>query len=172
MELLLGCGSSREKRMGLADTAEEDRGWTKLVTCDINPDHHPDVVFDLETTPWPWEDNEFDEVHAYEVLEHLGDQGDYKAFFAQFTEIWRILKPGGMFFASCPAFNSPWLWGDPSHRRAILPETLTFLQQNEYEEQVGKTPMSDFRFCYKADFKVEWINIQGGSFNFMISAVK
>lgn len=172
-ELLLGCGSSREKRVGLGRDNETDGEWHKLVTTDINADHHPDVVWDLNEMPWPFEDNRFSEVHAYEVLEHLGQQGDYRAFFAHFSEIWRILEPGGYLCATVPAPDSPWVWGDPSHTRQIAPETLVFLSQAQYEQQVGVTPMSDFRFCYTADFEVAWFHIEPrGTFAFILKAVK
>jgi SAM-dependent methyltransferase len=164
MELLLGCGSKRDNQMG--------GGWTELVTVDLNPDHRPDVVADLSKTPWPFPDDAFDEVHAYEVLEHLGQQGDYVAFFAQFSEIWRILKPGGMLYAKVPSWDSPWLWGDPSHSRAILPETLVFLSQAEYDKQVGVTPMSDFRYLYEADFQPVWLDVAGGTFSFVLRVIK
>jgi len=165
MELLLGCGSKRDKQMG-------SETWTGLTTVDLNPDHRPDIIADLSRTPWPFADDAFDEVHAYEVLEHLGSQGDYIAFFAQFTEIWRILKPGGMLLAKVPSVDSPWLWGDPSHTRAILPETLVFLSQKQYRIQVGKTPMSDFRYIYFADFEPMWMDVENGTFSFVLKAIK
>lgn len=164
MELLLGCGSRLDNRMG--------NGWTELVTVDLNPDHRPDIVADLAETPWPFASDTYDEVHAYEVLEHLGAQGDYKAFFAQFSEIWRILKPGGMLFATVPAPGSPWVWGDPSHSRVILPESLVFLSQKQYQLQVGITPMSDFRNIYTADLEPVWTDMTPETFSFALKAVK
>lgn len=100
----------------------------------------------------PFLDNFFDEVHAYEVLEHVGAQGDARKFFEQFTEFWRVLRPGGILYGSVPDHRSLWAWSDPSHKRIITQGTLTFLVQPAYTEQVGKTAMSDFRSLYKADF--------------------
>ena len=164
-ELLLGCGASRERRLGTG-------GWTDLVTIDANPAHHPDWVWDLNVKPWPLEDSSFDEVHAYEILEHLGRQGDAASFFADFTEIWRVLVPGGLLYATCPAPGSPWVWGDPSHTRQISPESLVFLSQSEYVRQVGVTPMSDFRHIYAADLEVVWMDVRGETFAFILKAVK
>ncbi len=154
-ELLLGCGRSRERRIFINGR----RGWSQLTTLDWNADHRPDVVHDLEVLPYPFEDDSFAEVHAYEVLEHLGQQGDFGTFFAQFSEFWRILKPGGFLAATCPSYRSMWAWGDPSHRRVITSGSLVFLNQAQYRSQIDgvpgpKTAMSDFRFCYRADFEV------------------
>lgn len=146
--------------------------WTELVTLDWNAEHKPDVVHDLERLPYPFADDTFDEVHAYEVLEHLGQQGDFRAFFAQFTEFWRILKPGGRLAATCPSYLSMWAWGDPSHRRVLTSGSLVFLSQRQYREQVGKTAMSDFRFCYTADFEPELVRENDENLAFVLRAVK
>src|SRR3546814_6014455 len=84
----------------------------------------------------------FDEVHAYEVLEHLGSQGDFRSFFAHFGEIYRALKDGGILFATVPAWDSVWAWADPSHRRVIAPETLVFLDQTQYREDRKSTRLT------------------------------
>lgn len=166
-ELLIGCGGQRTKLL----TNEACPVWTNLVTLDINPDHKPDVLWDLMVLPLPFADNTLDEIHAYEVLEHTGTQGDYKFFFAQFSDFWRILKPDGLLLATCPSLTSPWLWGDPSHSRVIQRESLVFLRQSSYEA-VGKTTMSDFRNIYKADFEVVHCISTDNSFQFVLQAVK
>lgn len=122
-----------------------------------------------------FKDETFDEIHAYEVLEHLGQQGDAIRFFSLFAELWRILKPNGMLFATVPSRFSPWLWGDPSHRRAILPESLIFLDQSEYIRQLDgevKTPMSDFRYLYSADFQPVSMQDDQHTFAFVLRAIK
>ena len=174
MELLLGCGSSREMRLMVDGTTK----WRRLVTLDHNADHKPDVVADLEQ-PLPFRDETFDRLDAYEVIEHLGRQGDWRSFFAQFSEFWRVLKPGGYFAATCPSWRSMWAWSDPSHTRVISHGTLSFLSQEEYRKQVGRTPMSDFRFCYKADFEPVRLDENklalwddGEQFSFILQAIK
>lgn len=115
----------------------------------------------------------FDEVHAYEVLEHCGAQGDYPLFFAQFREFWRILKPGGYFCATVPDWRSVWAWGDPSHTRIINEGTLVFLSQVQYKTQVGKTAMSDFRsLLTPADFEIVGARTSGEQFEFVLRAIK
>ncbi len=169
MELLLGCGSRREKHVIPAGTSKE---WNNLVTLDFNDDHKPDVVWDLTKRPFPFEDNTFDSCHAYEVLEHLGRQGDFRSFFADFSELWRILKPNGLLVGTSPAWNSKWAWGDPGHTRVISGESLTFLDQTEYTRQIGVTPLSDYRFCYRADFDPVHGAIDGDTYCYVMKAIK
>lgn len=167
-ELLIGCGAKRDKRMTCDGTQE----WSNLSTLDNNKDHNPTHLIDLSVLPYPLGDNIFDEIHAYEVLEHTGAQGDYKFFFRQFEEFWRILKPGGHLLATCPSRHSVWAWGDPSHTRIVQAEQLIFLSQRMYEEQVGKTAMSDFRYMYKADFEIIYAADNKETVEFIIKAIK
>jgi predicted SAM-dependent methyltransferase len=149
--LLAGCGSNKVKQMAIDNNHKWDG---KLVTLDINIDHNPDVVWDLNKRPLSFNDNEFDEIHFYEVLEHIGKQGDYINFFKEFEEYWRILKQDGIMCLSVPRYDSLWAWGDPGHTRVINDGTLIFLDQDAYKEQVGKTPITDYRNIYGGNFKL------------------
>lgn len=168
---LLGCGSNLQRRVAVEGRGGWDR--SELTTVDLEGTHNPDVQCDLNYVPWAWaEDDEYDEVHAYEVLEHLGLQGHYQSFFETFFEIWRILKPGGYLAATVPRWDSLWAWGDPGHTRIINRGTLVFLDQTEYEKQVGKTAMSDFRSTWKGDFNLVYERDFGDNFVFILQAVK
>jgi SAM-dependent methyltransferase len=163
--LLLGCGHSRNRRMGTGE-------WINLVTLDVTENCGADVIHDMERLPLPFEDDSFDEVHAYHVLEHQGSQGDAEFFFAQFSDLWRILRPDGLLNAIVPSRTSPWAWGDPGHRRLIQPETLVFLDQSQYADQVGITAMADYRYLYRADFAPVGMRDTGEEFFFCLRAVK
>ena len=179
-ELLIGCGNSRQKRF--APSIESGDKFRNLTTVDVDPDAKADFTFDLNKTPWPltkghsWydkcPDSIFNEIHAYEVLEHLGQQGDWRGYFAMFSEIYRLLKPGGYLCASCPSMHSRWAWGDPGHTRIISPECLTFLDQTEYTKQIGKTSMTDYRAVWKGDFELTGHKDDGDSFLFILKAHK
>jgi SAM-dependent methyltransferase len=167
-ELLIGCGNSRRKILAF----DGKRDWSDLTTIDHDPNCGADILHDLESLPWPFEDDTFDECHAYEVLEHLGKQGDYRSFFAHFAEIYRILKPGGVLFATVPALDDPWVWSDPSHTRLIDWRTLLFLDQQEYADRVGKTAMTDFRWLWKGDLETVARETDQGALKFALMAHK
>lgn len=143
-----------------------------LTTLDIEPSHKTDVVWDLNNTPWPFEDNSFDEVHAYEILEHLGHQGNAQEFFAHFWEIYRILKPLGYLAGSVPQWDSMWAWGDPSHTRVINEGSLAYLDRTKYEGAIGVTTMTDFRPVWKGDFEATGLEIREGRLWFLLKVHK
>lgn len=169
MELLIGCGSNRDKKLSVQGRAE----WSGLVTLDYEARHNPDVVWDLnDPRGLPFADDSADSISAYEVLEHLGTQGDWRFFFWQFSDFWRVMKPGGYLLGTVPLPTSPWAWGDPSHTRVIPRESFTFLVQPQYDAQIGITPMSDFRSVYRADFDIIHMADNGHCLEFGLQAVK
>lgn len=168
-ELLIGCGNRRDKQ--IRGSQHIPSHWANLVTLDIDPACRPDVVADLNER-LPFKDNTFDEIHAYDVLEHVGFQGDYKFFFRQFEDLWRVLKPGGFLCAVVPKQDSIWAWGDPGHTRVINPGHLSFLSQANYRTQVGKTSMTDYRRIYQGDFSIVEHSYRGESYAFVLRAEK
>ena len=192
-ELLLGCGHSRQKLLGLPGQPLE---WKDLVTLDINEKCKPDLRCDLDYiddkgcwlinhvfTERAYEvtrdsgthlaDSQFDEVHAYEVLEHLGQQGNAWSFFMHFRNLHRIIKPDGFLFATVPSRYSAWLWGDPSHRRVICAESLAFLSQEVIAENRRRgSAMSDFSDLWTRDFKIVSAQDNRERFLFCLQAIK
>ena len=166
--LLAGCGKQRLRLLS-SDGDHTFCGYD-LVTIDNDPSANADILMELGGD-LPFQDDEFDELHMYEVLEHLGVQGDWLGFFDEWAEYWRILKPGGRLHASVPALSSPYLWGDPGHRRAVSLETMHFLSQEEYL-QCGVTPMTDYRHVWKGDFKIVYHEMQAGTLLVVLEAIK
>ncbi len=58
----------------------------KVITCDLNPELKPDIVADIRNLPF--DDNSFDAVVAFEVLEHL----PFEYFEKSLKEINRVTK--------------------------------------------------------------------------------
>lgn len=57
--------------------------------CNVDAFGDVDVLWDLNTFPYPWADNSVDGIDMYHVLEHIPD------WWSAFKECARILKPGG-----------------------------------------------------------------------------
>ncbi len=168
-ELLIGCGNRKEKLITFKEIPES---WSDdFVTLDFDEDCKPDVLHNLNILPLPFNDDRFHEIHAYEVLEHLGSQGDFRAFFNLFEEFYRILKPGGWVIGTCPNWDSVWAFADPGHVRVIAPQTLQFLSQKEYEKQVGKNAFSDYRHCYTGDFDIWAIQESEHNYGYVLRKV-
>src|SRR5437870_4036144 len=92
--LNLGCG---RKRMEHA------------INLDMVPDTHPDIVHDLNLTPWPFADNTFKSIHAWDVIEHLDDT------VRTMEEIHRISRNGAHIHVTVPHFSSSNAFTDPTH---------------------------------------------------------
>lgn len=73
-------------------------------------DYGGNEIIDLNSFPWPWPDNSFEEISASHVLEHLGN------FNAVVNELWRISKPGGRIEVRVPFFLSTKYYSEPDHR--------------------------------------------------------
>lgn len=156
--LLMGCGNSRQKKIALAIAPN----WTgQLVTLDMNPDCGADIVWNLEDRPLPFDDDTFDELAAYDTLEHIGRQGDWKGFFDEFAEYWRILKPGGLFGVIVP-INKDAL-ADPGHTRFFHRNHFGFLSQRFYGDNLSAAaPITDYRWYWKLNFDIVHLDDQGG----------
>jgi SAM-dependent methyltransferase len=88
-------------------------GWNKTpgaIGIDANPKTHADVIHDLGATPYPFPDDEFDEIICRHVAEHVPD------VMAFISELHRIAKPGGRILITTPHYSNPDWATDPTHR--------------------------------------------------------
>ena len=83
------------------------------VNLDITPATNPDVVHDLNCRPWPFEDGEFEELSAYDVIEHLDD------VVGALEEIHRISAPGAIVRLTVPHFSCANAFTDITHRHCF-----------------------------------------------------
>ncbi|HEV8396897.1 MAG TPA: methyltransferase domain-containing protein [Vicinamibacterales bacterium] len=95
MNLNIGCG--RVHRQG-------------AVNLDISPDVGADVVHDLNRLPWPFQDGRFEQIYAYDVLEHVNDVPRV------LEEIHRVSRPGATLHVTVPHFSSANAFTDLTHR--------------------------------------------------------
>lgn len=104
MILNLGCG----------DDHHED-----AVNVDNIESVNPDQLVDLDSVPWPWDDDSVDTIRAYHVFEHLDDVD------AALRESERILRRNGTLVVKWPvAMNQlsddthkhMWTWKTPVNK--------------------------------------------------------
>jgi SAM-dependent methyltransferase len=95
----------------------------------------------------PFDDNYFDSISAFDVLEHIPRQAvDYQKkeirfpFIELMQEIWRVSKPGGKFYAITPAYPAPEAFQDPTHVNYITVMTHSyFCEDSPHAARYGFT---------------------------------
>lgn len=80
-----------------------------------------DMAWDLEKVPWPWDDDEWEEVWAFDLIEHL--RLETNEFL---DEAWRIIQHGGSLQLRVPSFDNHLSFRDPTHRRVYHPESFFY----------------------------------------------
>lgn len=93
-----------------------------------------DIAWDLEKTPLPFKDNEFNEIISLNNLEHITN------FIPLVRELHRILKPSGKLSIVVPHYASFLTYLDPTHKRGFSLHTFDYF--------TSKTPM-EFYFDFK-----------------------
>mgnify|MGYP003423107988 CR=1 FL=1 len=69
-----------------------------------------DVIHDVENFPYPFKDDDFDEIILINVLEHLSNP------VKVLEELHRIVKPGGQVVIRVPYYNARDMYTDPTHK--------------------------------------------------------
>jgi hypothetical protein len=101
-----------------------------------------DLLGDLERG-LPLATGSVDELHAYHILEHVGD------FSASMTEIWRVLRDGGRAHIKAPHAASTYTtWKDPTHRRGLSIATFAYFDDTYFDGAV-------FKYYSPARFRIE-----------------
>ncbi len=93
------------------------------VNVDLTKDTNPDVVHDLNVRPWPFDASSFDEVHAYDVIEHLDD------VLKTVEEVHRVSRPGAIVHVIVPHFSSDGAFTDPTHRQYFGARTFDYMTE-------------------------------------------
>jgi SAM-dependent methyltransferase len=140
-KLHLGCGMGKRE------------GYINLDSCEAV---NPDVLWDLNELPYPFEDNTFDEILAYSILEHLDD------LVKAMEELHRIAKPGAILDVRVPYWDGYGFASDPTHKRMFTESTFDFF-----------TGKAGYSYITKARFKIKRLKrIYHPKFNWIPEFIK
>lgn len=112
MKLNIGCGYNKKEG---------------FLNVDQDPLCKPDLVFDLDQTPWPFQDDQFTEILADHSLEHMGQLT--ATYINIFKEIYRVAKDQAIMVVRVPHPRHDNFVSDPTHCRAITPIGLALFDQ-------------------------------------------
>lgn len=139
LKLNLGCGNKR---------------IDGFVNVDCVAGCQPDMVVNLESTPWPWESDSVDEIKMIHVLEHLGQTTE--VFLSIVKEMYRVSCDGAVIEIVVPHPRSDYFLGDPTHVRPVTNDMLNLFDQrlNRKWAETGSsnTPLG---MIVGVDFEVE-----------------
>lgn len=117
--------------LGCGPTPKNPFGADVVAGLDIREDVARNVrCADLAIEPLPWPDASFDYVTAFDFIEHVPRVVYAPArrfpFVELMNEIHRVLKPGGAFLSSTPAYPFAPAFRDPTHVNIITEATFPF----------------------------------------------
>lgn len=100
----------------------------EAVNVDFVAATKPDVVHDLDCTPWPLPDNHFLEVRANDVIEHLDD------VVSVMEEIHRVSRDRAVVKITVPHFSCANAFTDITHRHYFSAASFNyFTGDNEFD---------------------------------------
>ena len=109
----IGCGNRYMKGWVNLDIDDKDIYGDKIKV---------DIKHNLEKFPWPFKDNEFDEVLIRHTLEHLDD------IFKVMKELTRITKNGGIIIIVVPHFSCYLAYRDPTHKHFFSYQSINYFK--------------------------------------------
>ena len=119
----LGCGSVPRNPYRRSELCGVDIQLLELPGIDYRSAN-------LSIEPIPFPDNHFQSVSAFDFIEHVprilplvDGSGTRFPFIELMNEVWRVLAPGGLFYAITPAFPDPDAFVDPTHVNIITDES-------------------------------------------------
>ena len=111
--------------------------------------------------PIPFGDGEFGSVSAFDFVEHVprilqsaDGRGTVFPFIQLMNEIWRVLAPGGLFYALTPAYPNPEAFQDPTHVNIITDRTHSYF--------CGESPLGRM-YGFEGHFEVKrvgWVRLE------------
>jgi SAM-dependent methyltransferase len=102
---------------------------SKIIGLDFTENEEEGVIYcDLSSGNLPFENNSISFITAFDFIEHLSRTqikgSSLNPFINLMNEIYRVLKPGGIFLSHTPAFPFSSAFQDPTHTNFISEMTF------------------------------------------------
>jgi len=141
----IGCGSSPRNPYN-----QDELYGVDISIANADGEFFKSANLTLENIPFA--DDQFDSVSAFDFLEHVPRQlhslstGVSRVPFIELmNEVWRVLKPNGVFYALTPCFPHQSAFVDPTHVNYITDQTHKYF--------CGDTALGKM-YGFTGDFKV------------------
>lgn len=146
---LPGSVADRHLDLGCGTVPRNPYGRSRLFGVDIRPEGgSADAVFraaNLTFDPIPFPDSAFASVSAFDFLEHIPrlmpgvePRTTVFPFIRLMDEVWRVLAPGGTFWALTPCYPGVEAFVDPTHVNVITEGTHAYFCRVDGEEPKGR----------------------------------
>ena len=138
------------KKLNLGSGDKKIEGFLNLDKFDT---FKPDIVHDLENFPYPFSDNEVDEIKLIHVLEHIGKDPDI--YIKILKELYRICINEALIHIIVPHPRHDDFLSDPTHVRPITTMGLLLFDRELNEKWIelgaANTPMA---VIHNVNFKI------------------
>lgn len=150
-QVIQKCANTRSLELGCGIHLKNSMQAKEAYGIDIREDLGKNIYkadLSLERIPFP--DNHFDYVIAEHFIEHVPRliyAGRHRyPFIELMNEVWRVLKPHGLFHAVTPAYPHPEAFQDPTHVNIITDKTFPayFCYALPWAHQYGFTGRFNF----------------------------
>jgi len=108
------------------------------IGVDISGKTDADIIHNLNTIPYPFDDNVFDCIICDNVIEHLDD------VIKTMNELWRISKKGARIKIDVPYFRSVYASIDPTHKHFFTYNSFNYFDEKHLFNELYK--FSDLTF--------------------------
>lgn len=142
------------KKLNLGSGLQKLEGYHNV---DISDAVEPDEVVDLNVTPWPWKDNEFDHIVAKDILEHLGNSSSH--FVEIIKEMYRVSNNGAIWEIQSPHWRCDTAIDDPTHTRLITPGMFHLFNMNRMYNKAANGE-SDSQLAFDHNIDIELCDMQ------------
>lgn len=107
-------------------------------------DYGGNLIHDLNSFPYPFDDNTFDEIYCSHILEHLDN------FNNTINEIYRIAKPNSILIVYAPFFLNTKYFGEPDHK---IPFSIRTFDNYEYIENKKLKFYEKWKLHHRTNYK-------------------